>query len=65
MHAFVDGKGVFVSLPTGLGKSVCFQSILFVFDYLQSSQSSYVLYVLQANSDKSSSFTVSLADPVP
>ena len=60
--AFLDGKYVFVSLPTGIGKSACFQSIPFVFDYLKSSQSSYVelwTHLLQANSDKSSFFTVS------
>ena len=32
VRAFVGGKDVFVSLPTGFGKSVCFQSVLFVFD---------------------------------
>ena len=31
-----------VSLPTGFGKSVCFQSPPFVFDCLKSSQSSYM-----------------------
>ena len=42
MRACLDGKDVFVSLPTGFGKSICFQTMLFVFDYLISSQSSYV-----------------------
>ena len=32
VRAFVGGKDVFVSLPTGFGKSVCFQSVPFVFD---------------------------------
>ena len=41
VRAFLDGKDVFVSLPTGFGKSVCFQSIPFMFDYLKSSQFSY------------------------
>ena len=31
-----------MSLPTGFGKSICFQSILLVLDYLGSSQSSDV-----------------------
>ena len=34
VRAFVDRKNVFVSLRTGFGKSVCFQSLPFVFDYL-------------------------------
>ena len=61
VRAFLHAKYVFVSLPTGFGKSVCFQSIPFVFDYLKSSQSSYMelsTHLLQANSDKSY-FTVS------
>ena len=42
VRACLDGKDVFVSLLTGFGKLVCFQTMLFVFDYLISSQSSYV-----------------------
>lgn len=32
---FVSRRDVFVSLPTGRGKSVCFASILLVFDKLR------------------------------
>ncbi len=33
IHAVYDAKDVFVWLPTGFGKSVCFQTLPFVFDY--------------------------------
>ena len=42
VRACLDGKDVCVSLPTGFGKSICFQTMLFVFDYLISSQSSHM-----------------------
>ena len=34
--SFVEGKDVFVSLPTGFGKSICFQILPFVLDYMNS-----------------------------
>ena len=33
IQAAYDGKDVFVFLPTGFGKSVCFQSLPFLFDH--------------------------------
>ena len=33
VRAIFEGKDVFVLLPTGFGKSVCFQVLPFVFDY--------------------------------
>lgn len=34
VRAFFDGKDMFVSLPTESGKSLCFQSLPFAYDYL-------------------------------
>ena len=31
--SFVEGKDIFVSLPTGFEKSICFQIVPFVLDY--------------------------------
>jgi len=34
VKAFVEGNDVFMSLPTGFGKSLCFALLPYVFDYL-------------------------------
>jgi len=34
VKAFLSGSDVFVCLPTGFGKSICFQSVPFAWDYL-------------------------------
>ncbi len=39
VKAIVNGSDVFVCLPTGFGKSLCFQSVPFVKDYLLSDSS--------------------------
>ena len=37
--AFVSGRDVFVSLPTGYGKSICYASLPFVFDTIRGKDS--------------------------
>ena len=43
--SFVEGSDVFLSLPTGFGKSLCFAILPLVFDCLRNSQESIVLVV--------------------
>ena len=39
IHQFVSGKDIFVSLPTGYGKSLCYALLPLVFDSLRSGDS--------------------------
>ena len=41
--AFVGGRDVFVSLPTGYGKSIVYASLPFIFDSIKGN---FVLYTL-------------------
>ena len=45
ISSFVTGNDVFVSLPTGYGKSYCFVLLPLVFDYILDSQGSIVLCI--------------------
>ena len=39
IHQFVSGKDIFMSLPTGYGKSLCYALLPLVFDSLRSGDS--------------------------
>ena len=34
IKSFMEGRDVFISLPTGTGKSLCFSVLPYAFDYL-------------------------------
>ena len=42
-RAFLDGKDVFISLPARFGKLLCFQSLSFVYDSLDSGPQSSII----------------------
>ena len=42
-HSFLDGKDMFVSLPTEFGKLLCFQSLPFAYDYLDNDPKSSII----------------------
>ena len=46
VKAFISGKDIFVSLPTGYGKSFCYYCLPRVFDFLKGKQSPYHLIIV-------------------
>ena len=45
---FVKGKDVFVSTPTGSGKSLCYGSLPLVFDLLRSGSTTSIVFVVSS-----------------
>ena len=45
IEAYASGKDVFLSSPTGLGKSLTFEVAPYIFDYLESGEKDFVDYV--------------------
>ncbi len=45
IKAFIDGRDIFVSLPTGSGKSLCYFALPYTFDILRGATSSIVVIV--------------------
>ena len=46
VKSFVSGKDVFVSVPTGYGKSFCYSCLPWVFDLLNGKQCPYSIVVI-------------------
>ena len=45
LESFLKGRDTFVCLPTGYGKSLCYQILPYIFDYMRGKSSSFVLVV--------------------
>ena len=46
MKAFVQERGVFVSVPTGFGKSLCYSLLPLVFNKIQEDEKSAIVIVV-------------------
>ena len=69
VKTFISGRGIFVSPPTGYGRSFCYYCLPWVFDFLKGKQSPYhfvninIFYVTELHSNVEV-FVLSSSEPL-